>query len=343
MAGAQVTNYGGQHYHGVQGASKLLYDTISLIGQRIEYWNQMDGLLAFLRSAEINEEIASYFNALDGCLTHFSYAVDVAHVQWIDDFTAVQKAGLAELNQLRPLLMDAKTDLTGIGQSQDALMAVATDMRNMLRQALTDKSTLLQNPADTTPEVYADTEQIVRTIRAVTGMELPLELLVGRQCITEIKRPLKQGATCDVFLASFLGGVKVAKKVFRVGSSERENIEKYAQRFLRHAGLWSNFRSDYTLPFHGIGMEALDDGGFQLYMVAPLMKNLDAVTYLKQHQSDPSIKSDILRIITDAARGLQYLHGKEPPVVHSGMQGSNILITDSGGGILGGFGLTKVG
>ncbi|KAG8722360.1 hypothetical protein FRC08_003311 [Ceratobasidium sp. 394] len=342
MAGAQVTNYGGQSYNGVQEASKLLHDTMSLIGQRIEYWNRMDGVIAFMNSAKISEEIASYFYDLDKCLVHFSYAVDVAHVQWIDEFTAVQKAELAELNKLRLLLVDVKTDLTGIGQNQDELVTMTTDIRDMLRQTLVAKSTILQNPASTTPDDYADTEQIVRTIRAVTGMELPLELLVGRQCITEGKRPLKQGTTCDVWLASFLGGgVKVAKKVFRVGSAERENIEKYAQRFLRDAKLWSTFRSDYTLPFHGIGMEELDDGGFQLYMVSPLMKNLDAVTYLKTHRSDPSIQSDILRIITDAARGLQYLHDKDPPVVHSGMQGSNILITDTGGGVLGGFGLTK--
>ncbi|KAG9087329.1 hypothetical protein FRC06_002596 [Ceratobasidium sp. 370] len=209
----------------------------------------------------------------------------------------------------------------------------------MLRQTLTDKSTILQHPADTTPDIYAETEEIVRIIREATGMELPPELLVGRQCITEGKRPLKMGTTCDVFLASFLGGVKVAKKwnlfAFMVA------YKHGSQRFLRDAKLWSTFRSDYTLPFHGIGMEALGDGGFQLYMVSPLMKNLDAVTYLKQHRSDPSIKSDILRIITDAARGLQYLHDKDPPVVHSGMQGGNVLVTDSGGGVLGGFGLTK--
>lgn len=46
--------------------------------------------------------------------------------------------------------------------------------------------------------------------------------------------------------------------------------------------------------------------------------------------------------ITDAALGLQYLHNRHPPVVHSGMRGDNVLITDSGGAILSGFGLTKV-
>ncbi|KAJ1305878.1 hypothetical protein OPQ81_010600 [Rhizoctonia solani] len=53
------------------------------------------------------------------------------------------------------------------------------------------------------------------------------------------------------------------------------------------------------------------------------------------------MKKSILRIITDAAKGLQYLHNRSPPVVHSGMKGDNILTTNSGGAVLGGFGLTK--
>ncbi|KAG9108263.1 hypothetical protein FRC07_008471, partial [Ceratobasidium sp. 392] len=100
--------------------------------------------------------------------------------------------------------------------------------------------------------------------------------------------------------------------------------------------------SDYTLPFRGIGMEAFEgDRNFQLFMVSPLMKNFDAVTYLKKHRKNPNMREGIMRIITDAAKGLQYLHHRDPPVVHSGMRGDNILITDSGGGVLGGFGLTK--
>jgi hypothetical protein len=40
--------------------------------------------------------------------------------------------------------------------------------------------------------------------------------------------------------------------------------------------------------------------------------------------------------------GLSYLHGKDPAVVHSGFHTDDILINDSGRGILGGFGVTSV-
>ncbi|KAG8722541.1 hypothetical protein FRC09_006117 [Ceratobasidium sp. 395] len=342
IAGAQVTNYGGQHYHGVQDASRLLHDTIVSITQRIEHWNQVDRILAFIQCENISREIASYFCDLDKCLAHFSYAVDVAHVQWIGEFTVVQKEELAELKKLLPYLEGVKTDLNAIGQGQDELKVMTTDIHAMLLQTFSDKSTVLQRPSDTAADAYAEIEQTVRTIRGVTGMELPVELLTGRQCITESKRPITSGTTCDVFSASFLGGVKVAKKVFRVGTCDRENVDKYAQRFLRDAKLWSTFNCDYTLRFLGLGMEELDSRSFQLYMVSPFMKHFDAVTYLREHRSNLGMDKSILLIITDAARGLQYLHEREPPVVHSGMRGNNILITDSGRGMLGGFGLTKV-
>jgi hypothetical protein len=112
-----------------------------------------------------------------------------------------------------------------------------------------------------------DAQQIVRTILSVTKLQLPPKLLLGKQCNLDAPIPIKTGITCDIYQASFLGGEKVAKKVFRIGMSDKEYVEKYATRFLRIANLWSEFRSDYTLPFYGIGMESFEgDNHFQLYV-----------------------------------------------------------------------------
>ncbi|KAJ1305880.1 hypothetical protein OPQ81_010601 [Rhizoctonia solani] len=90
---------------------------------------------------------------------------------------------------------------------------------------------------------FDDAQQIIRTILSVTKLHLPSELLLGRQCTLDTNIPIKTGITCDVYLASFLGGEKVAKKVFRIGMSDKQYVEKYAKR----------------------------------YMVSPLMKNFDAI------------------------------------------------------------------
>jgi len=342
IAGAQVTNYGSEHYAGVQGASELLHNTIMDIGKRADYWNQMHELLAFVRFQEISEEIRSHFSALDSCLNLFSYAADVAQMQWIGEFDAVQREELAQLKQMRTLMEGMDVKLDAAGQAQDKIMATTTETLELLRKVLNEKVAILQNQTTTPVTAYADAQKIVQTIRTVTNMQLPIDLLVGRQCILDANVPIKTGVTCDIYAASFLTSEKVAKKVFRIGMSEKDHVERYAQRFLRDARLWATFKSDYTLPFYGIGMESFDgDQHFQLYMISPLMKNFDAVTYLKQHKKNPGMKEGIMRIIMDAAKGLQYLHNRDPPVVHSGMRGDNILITESGGGILGGFGLTK--
>jgi hypothetical protein len=44
----------------------------------------------------------------------------------------------------------------------------------------------------------------------------------------------------------------------------------------------------------------------------------------------------------DAARGLSYLHSKTPAIVHFGFHTNDILIDDTGRGILGGFGWASV-
>ncbi|KAF8601634.1 kinase-like protein [Ceratobasidium sp. AG-I] len=330
IAGAQVTNYGGDDYPSLQNSTGLLQETITKIGQRADYYNGMHEIVALFQYQGISEEIRGYFVQLDVCLRMFSFAADVAQMQWIDAFSAVQRAELNELEDMKKLIVDLSGNVDMIGETNEQVKTMVGHMGDKLQKVLEDMSEILQNQGTTTMTTYTDTEKIVKTIRTVTKLQAPPHVLLGKRCIPEAKLPIKTG------------GEKVAKKVFRIGMSDEGQVRKYAERIMRDANLWWTFRSDYTLPFYGVGMEAYEgDKHFQLYMVSPLMKNFDAVTYLKEYRSNIGINQSIMRIITDAARGLQYLHKRKPPVVHSGMRGDNILITDSGGGALGGFGLTK--
>ncbi|KAG9083674.1 hypothetical protein FRC06_004421 [Ceratobasidium sp. 370] len=335
IAGARVTNNGGEQYPGLEHASEVLRNTIDQIGERAHHWNEMNWFAAFVQFQRISEEIGSHFSELDTCLNLFSFASDIAQEQWAGVFSAIQRDELAQLGQLREMMEGLNLNLNLIGQTQDTIAMNTAKTLEMLGEVMNSQAEILQN-RDTTSAATSNAQHIVQTIRTVTNLQLPAKLLLGRQCSPDGSAPIKTGKTCDVYAASFLTGEKVAKKVFRIGMSDKEN------RFLRDAELWATFKSEYTLTFYGIGMESFQgDQNFQLYMVSPLMKNLDAVTYLKQHKNNPGMKEGIMRIITDAAKGLQYLHNREPPVVHSGIRGDNILVTDSGGGILGGFGSTK--
>ncbi|QRW12411.1 Serine/threonine-protein kinase [Ceratobasidium sp. AG-Ba] len=307
IAGAQVMNYGGEHYQGLSQASEMLNQAITHIADRANHWNRMNEAAAFLQYGFISQEIKSLFSDLDACLKLFSYATDVAQNQWIGEFNAVQQEELRRLEQVQRVIQGMDFRLDNMANTQDGLVAKTDEMHAMLKEVM-DKN--FQKSTMTPRGSCKQFEQ------SQTSNFLPI--------------------------SSSADNEKVAKKVFRIGMSDKEHVDRYAQRFMRDAKLWATFRCDYTLPFYGIGMEAFEGNQhFQLYMVSPLLMNFDAMTYLKKHRKNPGMKEGILRIITDAAKGLQYLHNREPPVVHSGMRGENVLITDSGGGVLGGFGLTK--
>jgi hypothetical protein len=122
IAGAQVANYGGEHYPGLQQASDLLREyvfsnislcyshmlfcsTITNIGGRAQYWNEMQEFLAFVQFQGISEEIKAHFSALDSCLTMFSVRLfSVAAQPSVANFillstlpTSLKISGLASL------------------------------------------------------------------------------------------------------------------------------------------------------------------------------------------------------------------------------------------------------
>ncbi|KAG8733277.1 hypothetical protein FRC11_007453 [Ceratobasidium sp. 423] len=320
-------NNGQQHYPGLAEATQSLEKTLDEITRRVEYYTRMNDTIALLKHQTISDEIEGFFSQLDYCLRLFSYSADVAQAQWIGEFRAVRDQEKRNIERLQDELAGLNIHIQGIDQKEDLMLAKMDKIGDALRQVLNNKFNILQAPSTTTVDTYIDAQQVIRTILSVTKLQLPPRLLLGRQCIPDASVPTRTGITCDVYLASFLGGEKVAKKVFRLGISDQKSSE---------------LRSDYTLQFYGIGMESSGrNDHFQLYMVSPWANNSDAVTYLDRYRDNSGVKKNILQIVTDAALGLQYLHNRDPPVVHSGMGGNNILISDSGGGVLGGFGLTK--
>ncbi|CAE7055390.1 unnamed protein product [Rhizoctonia solani] len=346
IAGAHVDNYGKDQYPNLDEAAALLQITLNRIEERARYYNEMDELVAFVLHQSISDEIRALFAELDACLALFNFTAEGARKQWTEEYQAIQRRESSELQRLRRELEKLNINFDSLRQNQGELLEKTNKMVDALQQVLVHKSMILQDQTTATVASYVDAQQLVRTILSVTGLRLPPKLLLGKQCILDAPIPIKTGIACDTYSASFLGEEKVAKKVFRIGISDQDYVEKYATRFLRIATLWSDFRSDYTLPFYGIGMDSSEEDNFiQLYMISPLMKNFDAVTIIMKlpvmHHTLIYSTDDIPKTITDAAKGLQYLHNRSPPVVHAGMRGNKILITESEGGILGGFRLAQ--
>ncbi|KAG9075098.1 hypothetical protein FRC06_010267, partial [Ceratobasidium sp. 370] len=249
-------------------------------------------------------------------LTICEHATDVAETQWINELNIVKGRELA-------LLECHPTDLRpAVGQADDSI-----DTRLTISQ---DQTTVLV-------AAHVDPQWFTQIVRTVTDMEFPPNIILGGQCILNANVPVKTGVRSDTYISSFVTGERVVKKVFGIGRLEKEDMKEYTDGLLSVAKSWVTLRSDYVLPFYGIGMEAFKGTQyFQLYLVSPLMENFDAVTYLRLRRKRSNAQGAIMCIITDAARGLQYLHNRDSPIVYSKMRGDNILITDSERGVLGG-------
>lgn len=72
-------------------------------------------------------------------------------------------------------------------------------------------------------------------------------------------------------------------------------------------------------------------------MVSPWMMNGSAISYLQRKPN-----ADRLRLLAQAAEGVNYLHTFHPLVVHGDLRGPNILVSESGDACIADFGLAHV-
>ncbi|KAG8794893.1 hypothetical protein FRC12_020530 [Ceratobasidium sp. 428] len=329
----QMTNYDREQRPIFMEAYMTLRDTVAHIAERCDRWNQLSELVASVQFRKMREEIKGHLSSLDSCVSRFRSITHFALTRWIGEFEATQKEQMRTLTDRMYLKLEAATD------SLNTRVKATQETFKLLSRTMDENIAILQSQATTPIVTPAGAQPIVHAVRTVINIQFLAQLLLGQQCILNDSVPINTGVACDTYSASLLTNEKVAKKVLRITVSEREHVELYVHRFLQNTELWATFRSDYAIQLYGVGADALENNQrFELYTVSPLMKNLDAVAYLKQHKEDLGVQEEIMRIITDAAEGLQYLHTRDPPVVHCGMRGDNILVTDTGGGILSGFG-----
>ncbi|CUA75308.1 Macrophage colony-stimulating factor 1 receptor 2 [Rhizoctonia solani] len=334
IAGAHVENYGQECYPNLEEAAALLQNALNRVEERAQHYNEMNGLLALALSQSISDDIRILFAYLDDCLRLFNFTVEFAHEQWSGQYQSIRRRESSELRRLRGELEKMNINFDVLRQNPDESFQKANSTP---QQALDGKYTIFRNQATITAASYVDAQHLVHTILSVTGLQLPPKVILGKRCILDAPTPIKTGITCDIYQASFFSGGEVTKDL-GIEIFDNDYMGRYATRFLRIASLWSESRSDFNFPFCGMGVRLNSLGGeshLQLYTASPLIKSFE------QNKENRSIKKNILRTITDTAKGLRYLHDRRTPITHSGMRDDNIFVTDSEGGILGRFGLNK--
>ncbi|KDQ14277.1 hypothetical protein BOTBODRAFT_110284, partial [Botryobasidium botryosum FD-172 SS1] len=104
----------------------------------------------------------------------------------------------------------------------------------------------------------------------------------------------------------------------------------------REVNVWKNLHHPHVLQF--IGLCTL---GPSTYMVSPWMENGDILSYLKLYT-----EVNPLKLLLQAAKGLEYLHTFKPTVVHGDIKGvsafANIFVSKSGEATIADFGLSEM-
>ncbi|KDQ06582.1 hypothetical protein BOTBODRAFT_121337, partial [Botryobasidium botryosum FD-172 SS1] len=100
---------------------------------------------------------------------------------------------------------------------------------------------------------------------------------------------------------------------------------------LHEASIWGMLNHPNIIPF--LGLPSID--GLP-HLMSPLMQNGAADEFVKKN---PNVHR--VHLLAQIAQGLEYMHTRDPPIVHGDLKANNILISDDGSACLSDFGLSR--
>lgn len=133
-----------------------------------------------------------------------------------------------------------------------------------------------------------------------------------------------------VAIKSIRGSVTTEK-----GGEPKQEQSDFLKRIIRETTIWKVAQHPNILTFYGyqiVGGEAM--------LVSPWCKNGSLDSYLDKHKE--LTDAEKLKLLCDAARGLAYLHSRNPPIAHGDIKPQNVIITDKVEAALCDFGIARV-
>lgn len=277
-------------------------------------WQSPNCVLNFGNRAAISREIELKFRDIDECIGLFMLSNQMVMSEWVQELKAAQQHDSDTLQAL----------YQGQVETNNTLQAVSDGMRELQIQ--------LRGLERGTPAHTATQQQLFSTQKQ-WDLNLPIHILDKNECQKIGAAPVAGSSMYDIFKGLYLGEEIVALKNLRGVLVNDDEMEKASRRFQRQAEIWSKLRHKHVHQLYGVTM--ID--GSSPSLVSPWLKNGDAPNYISRNPS-----TDRIKICLEVAYGLQYLHTLPEPIIHGGLQGSNVLIGDDGTAMLSDFGLSKV-
>ncbi|KAF5338827.1 hypothetical protein D9758_012084 [Tetrapyrgos nigripes] len=180
--------------------------------------------------------------------------------------------------------------------------------------------------------------------RLLQGMKLLNKLhgalppsIVVHDVTREGTHPITGGGFADIWKGR-RNGQPVCLKVLRIFTSSSDR-KKLFKDLSNEVLIWKQLHHRHILPLYGVNMELFQPS---YCIVSPWMSNGDIGSYLDKSAATDSTFERKVKLITEIAEGLSYLHELDPPVIHGDIKGSNVLISEDFHCRLADFGLSAI-
>ncbi|KDQ18548.1 hypothetical protein BOTBODRAFT_171371 [Botryobasidium botryosum FD-172 SS1] len=282
----------------------------------MEYWVNLTRFSSFVNQWTIASDIEDKLRRLDECIATFNVAAQLQLHQWHHELAEASKN---DSQMLEKALKNQEEMKESNHDNQKVLEDMMREMQTQLRGLMSESE-------------RRKVQHKLLVVQNTSGKNLPITELRGKiECERIGDKAVAGGGAWEIWEGLWLGQKKVALKVLRGAS--KADVETNLRRSQRQLEIWSGLNNRYILPLYG----TCSDDGPTPYLVSPWCENGDAVRYLEKNPS-----ADRIKLCLEVAYGLQYLHSKEEPIIHGGLKGTNVLISDEGSALLADFGFSNL-
>jgi serine/threonine protein kinase len=146
-------------------------------------------------------------------------------------------------------------------------------------------------------------------------------ILTGRIHNVSIGRPFAIGQRADILhgVLDDSKSTRVAVKVLRAVPYDDENARRELRQSLEsQLPVWGALDHPNIVKFLGLSY----DVPFPAAIILPYFSDGNALEYVKKYPNT------VLQLLRGTAKGIEYLHQQNPPIVHADIRACNVLVDD---------------
>ncbi|CAE6419180.1 unnamed protein product [Rhizoctonia solani] len=284
------------------------------IRKKVTEWASLGRMKSFMRQEQIAKDIDTFNTLLDTHVTKFQILTSIELNRQQRKMDLYRQNDQEEVREMLRTIVQSVEDLSvAVGLRDDVPKLMQT-----IQEELKD-----EQPGTKT---YQALRGGLDTLHVKTGILPPLTDLTGQ--VTKLgEHPVAEGGTADIYEGRWVGDVKVMLKAIRhveSGSAIR--------RFQREVDIWRRLEHRNILRFYGMCYI-----GPRLFAVAPWAEGGNLQVFIKKN-----IECDRMRLLSEVASGLKYLHTFRPMIVHGDLRAANVVVSASEEALLTDFGLSRI-